>query len=79
MNLNKVNIMINSIENKIFKYIFSNNEMNLFSSNLKEFKKIIETNNISYSFDSLIYIFQNTKKIKLFLVYLIYLKKLKII
>ena len=39
MNLNKVNIMINSIENKIFNYIFSNKEKNLFSSNLKEFKK----------------------------------------
>ena len=65
MNLNKINILINSIENKIFNYIFSNKEKNLFSSNLKEFKNIIETNNISSSFDTLIYIFQNIKKNKI--------------
>jgi len=65
MNLNKINIMINSIENKIFNYIFSNEEKNLFSSYLKEFKNLIETNNISSSFDSLTYIFQNTKKNKI--------------
>ena len=65
MNLNKINIMINSIENKIFNYIFSNKEKNLFLSNLKEFKNIIETNNISSSFDSLTYIFQNTNKNKI--------------
>jgi hypothetical protein len=65
MNLNKINIIINSIENEIFNYIFSNEEKNLFSSYLKEFKNIIETNNISSSFDSLTYIFQNTNKNKI--------------
>ena len=65
MNLNKINIIINSIENKIFNYIFTNEEKNLLTSYLKEFKNIIETNNISSSFDSLAYNFQNAKQIKM--------------
>ena len=65
MNLNKINIIINSIENEISNYIFSNEEKNLFSSYLKEFKNKIETYNISSSFDSLAYIFQNAKQIKI--------------
>ena len=65
MNINKINIIINSIENKIFNYIFSNEEKNLLASYLKEFKNIIETYNISSSFDSLVYIFQNAKQIKM--------------
>jgi hypothetical protein len=76
MNLNKINIIINSIENEIFNYIFSNEEKNLFSSYLKEFKNIIETNNISTSFETLAYSFQK-KKIQLFLIFLIYLISLK--
>ena len=61
MNLNKIYIIMDSIENKIFNYIFSNEEQNLFSSYLKDFKNIIETNNVSSSFDTLTYIFQKQK------------------
>ena len=62
MNLNKINIIMNSIGNKIFDHIFSKEEQDSFSSYLKELKSIFETNNISFSFESLTDSFQ--KKIK---------------